>query len=444
MATVVKMPKWGLTMTVGTVTDWLREEGSEISEGDPLLTVETEKAVNDIEAPSDGVLLKIVAIQGAEVPVSAAVAIIGAPGESLSDEEINALIESATPKKSGPAPRKEGGAAGGRESKTATRDATGRVNASPAARKLATELGVDLSDVEATGPGGRVTIEDVERTAAELAADPTPHEETVTLADGRTINALVAGPGGNQKIVFIHGLGGSQSTWQVVLGDLVDKYRVTAIDLPGHGASDKSDPETTDYSIESLASAVAEAIGLLKAGPAIFAGHSLGGAVAMQLALDNPALVTGLVLINSSALGDEISPELLSLMAGVPGVETARGLLELFYEDQKLVVQRGVEEMASAQSSAGAWVAQQAVSRAAFDGGSQSIAARTRHAEIGTPVSIIWGAKDRVIPLSHAIAALGSIPDATLKVIPNSGHVPQVEDAPTVATAIDRFAKSIA
>ena len=74
MATVVKMPKWGLTMTVGTVTDWLREEGSEISEGDPLLTVETEKAVNDIEAPSDGVLLKIVAIQGAEVPVSAAVA----------------------------------------------------------------------------------------------------------------------------------------------------------------------------------------------------------------------------------------------------------------------------------------------------------------------------------------------------------------------------------
>src|SRR3954453_23517049 len=79
MATVVKMPKWGLTMTTGTVTDWLRDEGSEISEGDPLLTVETEKAVNDIEAPANGILLKIVAGQGSEVPVSGPNAIITAP-----------------------------------------------------------------------------------------------------------------------------------------------------------------------------------------------------------------------------------------------------------------------------------------------------------------------------------------------------------------------------
>ncbi len=56
MPTIVKMPKWGLTMTAGTVTDWLRGEGEEVSAGDPLLTVETEKAVNDVEAPADGIL----------------------------------------------------------------------------------------------------------------------------------------------------------------------------------------------------------------------------------------------------------------------------------------------------------------------------------------------------------------------------------------------------
>src|SRR4051794_21420800 len=99
MATVVKMPKWGLTMTAGTVTDWLRDEGSEISEGDPLLTVETEKAVNDIDAPASGVLLKIVAGQGSEVPVSGPVAIIAAPGESLNETQIADLIASATPKR---------------------------------------------------------------------------------------------------------------------------------------------------------------------------------------------------------------------------------------------------------------------------------------------------------------------------------------------------------
>ena len=86
MATLVKMPKWGLTMTAGTVTDWLHDEGAEVSEGDPMLTVETEKAVNDVEAPADGVLVKIVAAQGEEVPVSGPVAIIAAPGETISEE----------------------------------------------------------------------------------------------------------------------------------------------------------------------------------------------------------------------------------------------------------------------------------------------------------------------------------------------------------------------
>ncbi|MCC6791357.1 MAG: alpha/beta fold hydrolase [Thermomicrobiales bacterium] len=443
MATVVKMPKWGLTMTAGTVTDWLRDEGSEISEGDPLLTVETEKAVNDVEAPADGILLKIVAGQGAEVPVSGAVAIIAAPGEVLSDAEIAELIESASPKKAGSAAKRDAAATGGREGRTAARDASGRVNASPAARKLAGELGIDLAGVEATGPGGRITSDDVERAAAERDEDPTPVEKRVTLADGREINALVAGPGSGPKIVFLHGLGGSQSTWQVVLGDLVEQYRVTAIDLPGHGASDKSHPSTTDYGVESLAAAVADAVGQLKAGPAIVAGHSLGGAVAMQLALDRPDLVRGLVLINSAGLGEEIGAELIDLMAGEPGHATARGLLELFYEDMRLVLERGIEEMAQTQLAEGAWIAQQAVATAAFSGSSQQLGLPDRHPDVAQPVLIIWGAKDRVIPISHAIDALRTFPDATLRVLPNVGHVPQVEDAATVAKAIDRFARSL-
>ena len=65
MPTIVKMPKWGLTMTTGTITGWIREEGDEVSAGDPLLTVETEKAVNDVEAPADGVLFKIVVVRPA-------------------------------------------------------------------------------------------------------------------------------------------------------------------------------------------------------------------------------------------------------------------------------------------------------------------------------------------------------------------------------------------
>ncbi len=74
MPTLVKMPKWGLTMTTGKVTDWLAVEGAEVVAGEPLFVVETEKAVNDVEAPSDGVLRKIVADIGSEVAVAGAVA----------------------------------------------------------------------------------------------------------------------------------------------------------------------------------------------------------------------------------------------------------------------------------------------------------------------------------------------------------------------------------
>lgn len=441
MPTIVKMPKWGLTMTAGTVTDWLRYEGEEVSAGDPLLTVETEKAVNDVEAPADGVLRKIVAGAGTEVPVSGPVAIIVLAGESLSDEDVAALIESAQVKKGGVAAAR-GGERGGREARAASRDESGRVNASPAARKRAQELGIDLTTVEATGPGGRITSDDVERAAAELAADPTPREETVTLADGRSIAALVAGPGDGQKIVFVHGLGGSQSTWQIVLGELAERYRVAAVDLPGHGQSDKS--AEADYSAAGLAGAVAEAIRALKVAPAIVVGHSLGGAVALHLALEHADVVSGLALVDSVGLGDEIATELLDLMDGEPGKATARGLLELFFEDQRLVVDRGIDEMAQNQLADGAWAAQRAVASAAFDRSGQRLEVRNQLAQVTTPTLVAWGAKDRVIPVAHAVAAVSVLPDAVLKVLPAVGHVPQVEDAPGLARAIDRFARSLA
>ena len=103
MATVIKMPKWGLTMTAGTVTDWLSAEGDDVSEGAPLLTVETEKAVNDVEAPSDGVLVRIVAQAGEEIPVSSPIAVLAAEGEQLSPDEIDRLIAEAASKKKGAA-----------------------------------------------------------------------------------------------------------------------------------------------------------------------------------------------------------------------------------------------------------------------------------------------------------------------------------------------------
>jgi pyruvate dehydrogenase E2 component (dihydrolipoamide acetyltransferase) len=440
MATVVKMPKWGLTMTAGTVTDWLYDEGAEVSEGDPIFTVETEKAVNDVEAPADGVLVKIVATQGDEVPVSGPVAIIAAHGESISEADLAALIAEAAPKKVAAAAN-AAAAAGARSARAASRNDSGRVNASPAARRRAQELGIDLASIEATGPDGRITSDDVERAAAAAGADPTPREERIALGDGRELNVLLAGAGDAPPLVFLHGLGGSQSTWQVVLGDLVEQHRIAAIDLPGHGASDRS--AGADYSIAGIATAVAEAIGKLGLSKPILVGHSLGGAVALRIATEQPKLARGVVAIDSAGLGDEIGSELTDLMAGAAGPDTARGLLQLFYRDQKLVNERGVAEMAYMQQADGAWTAQQAVATAAFASGRQLEAVRLDPASVTVPVLLIWGEHDRVIPTQHAIDALAQFPDASLAIVPNVGHVPQVENPSRTATLISRFARSI-
>jgi pimeloyl-ACP methyl ester carboxylesterase len=440
MATVVKMPKWGLTMTAGTVTDWFYAEGAEVSEGDPIFTVETEKAVNDVEAPADGVLIKIVAEQGDEVPVSGPVAIIAAPGEEISETDLEALIAAASPVKA-----RAGDAAGSgtatRTARAASRDESRRVNASPAARRRAQELGIDLAEVEATGPDGRVTSDDVERHAAAAATDPTPREERIPLADGRALNVLMAGSGEGLPLVFLHGLGGSQSTWQVVLGDLVDGHRVAAIDLPGHGLSDKS--PSADYTVAGLASATSEAIGKLGLERPIVIGHSLGAAVALSIGATSPGVVSGIVVVNGAGLGAEISSDLTSLMTEPAGADTVRAMLRLFYEDQRLVADRAVQDMAQMQLADGAWAAQQAIAGAAFAGDQQLPAVRIEPAAISTPVLLIWGERDRVLPVAHAIAALSAFPDASLAVISGVGHVPQVEAAARTAQLISRFAKSL-
>jgi pyruvate dehydrogenase E2 component (dihydrolipoamide acetyltransferase) len=442
MPTIVTMPKWGLTMTSGTVTSWSREEGDPVTEGVPLLTVETEKAVDDVEAPTSGVLRKIVADVGSEVPVMGAVAIITAPGEDLSDDEVQALVATssgATATAGGVAPRVV------RESRQAVRDASGRVNASPAARKRAGELGIDLATVEATGPGGRITSEDVERAAdAVAAAAAAPRTEVVELADGTKIAALMAGPpDAVESIVFLHGLGGAQSTWASVLGAFAETYRIVAVDLPGHGASDKPSPDATDYSIAAIAAKIGELLEKLERAPAVLIGHSLGGAAALQLALDRPKLVRALALVNSAALGSEINGELLDRVESEPSRDEARLLLELFFQDRRFVLDRGIDEMYAARNAPGANDAVKAIAGNAFTRRGQNLVLTDRLGELEVPLLIIWGELDRVIPSRHSVAAAAAQPTAWLEIMEGVGHVPQVEAAPAFATIVNRWLASI-
>lgn len=152
------MPKAGLTMEQGTVLRWLKQEGQPIQQGEPLVEVETDKAVVEIEAPASGVVRQILVAAGTVVPVATVLAIIA---DSATEPVVEKGAAAPTPGvRPAEAPRPAAAAA-------ATEDGEARLRVSPAARKLAQELGVDTARVTGTGPGGRVTISDVEKVAKE-------------------------------------------------------------------------------------------------------------------------------------------------------------------------------------------------------------------------------------------------------------------------------------
>ncbi len=209
MAIAVEMPKMSDTMEEGVLVAWLAEEGASVSAGDVIAQVETDKATMDLEVYDDGVLLKRVVAEGAAVPIGALIAVLGAEGESAADvlaqyggtaegdgaataapeaatpaaSETPAATLPATPDQAPGVPAGYGGgsapvaAPAAAEAQSAAPASGGRTKASPLARRMAEERGLDLASIAGTGPEGRVVKRDVEAIgngAPATAAPPAP------------------------------------------------------------------------------------------------------------------------------------------------------------------------------------------------------------------------------------------------------------------------------
>jgi len=150
----VTMPSMGADMTEGTIVKWLKKEGDEVKRGDKLAEIETDKTVVEMECYNDGILKKIIVNEGQAVPVGDLIAYIGDANDEVPDNSTDVSSNSAPEDVIvDEAPEKQA---------TSEPINTGKVKASPIAKKLANELGVDLSSISGSGPGGRITREDVE------------------------------------------------------------------------------------------------------------------------------------------------------------------------------------------------------------------------------------------------------------------------------------------
>jgi pyruvate dehydrogenase E2 component (dihydrolipoamide acetyltransferase) len=199
MATEITLPRLGQGMESGVIVRWLKQEGDSVAKGEPLYELDTDKVTQEVEAEVDGVLQKIVVAEG-EVEVGSTIAVIeagGADGEPASgaestpeagdgaasegpgEEAAEADAPAATPVEEAP----PGADAGGSSEAVSpppspeTARADGRFKASPLARRIARERGVDLASVSGTGPEGRILAEDVERAPVGEAPAPGPAAE---------------------------------------------------------------------------------------------------------------------------------------------------------------------------------------------------------------------------------------------------------------------------
>ena len=172
MADEVKLPRLGQGMEAGTITRWLKSEGETVEKGEPLFEVDTDKVTQEVEAEVGGTLLKIALAEG-EAPVGQTVAWIGEPGEEIKEEAAPppAAANPETPEPSSPPANLV------REVTPPPSTNGGRIKASPLARRIARERGIDLAALRGTGPEGRIIAEDVDRAGVAPAAAVTPPGE---------------------------------------------------------------------------------------------------------------------------------------------------------------------------------------------------------------------------------------------------------------------------
>ena len=171
------MPKYGLQQDNGTVVEWRVKEGDHVNKGDILLDLETDKALFEYESPESGYIRKLVAQNGEEVPVLSVIAII--------TDEADEAIEDLTPASTDSPTEEPRQIADTAEREPALEAPTQRIKRSPAARRRARELNIDLANIAGTGPGGRIVLADVE-----LAASAAPSSTTLSRmrqAIGRTM-----------------------------------------------------------------------------------------------------------------------------------------------------------------------------------------------------------------------------------------------------------------
>jgi pyruvate dehydrogenase E2 component (dihydrolipoamide acetyltransferase) len=269
--------------------------------------------------------------------------------------------------------------------------------------------------------------------AAEAGA-AVPEPETIE-AGGRRFRYLALGEGEGPPIVFIHGFGGDLNNWQFNQEALAEGHTTYAVDLPGHGGSSK-DLGSGHVHVGALAGAVIDFLDAKNVGKAHLVGHSLGGAVALDLALNHSDRVASATLVCSAGLGPEINLAYIDGFMQAKRRKQLEPVLAMLVADPDMVSREMIEDVLRFKRLDGVEAALNRIIDDNFAGGRQALELTSRLGGLTVPVQVIWGRRDQIIPASHAEGLPASIP---VQVFDDAGHMVHMEKATEVNDLLKRF-----
>jgi pimeloyl-ACP methyl ester carboxylesterase len=404
------MPRLGETMEQGTVRAWLIKPGIPYKRGDVIAEIETDKTVVELPALEGGTVERFVAQEGDVVEVGGVLAeLVGASAPSKTVEAPSAKAE-AVPKALSAnsqfiSQRKDASVAPG----PSTVPESGlRPLASPAARKQAKKLGIDLSTVTGTGRQGRIQGWDLRNAKALPAA-----------VAGAMLHASERGSGEATPLVLLHGFGGDKDGWLNLSVPLAQGRKVISFDLPGHGGSSS----VSVHGLQDIAALLRNALrerGLQKIH---LAGHSMGGGVALALAMLDPQAVASLTLFAPAGLSTDINARLLRAYARATDEASLSVILDQFFgADAK--IPKGLAASIAAARKTGTHALQQSA-EAMLDDNNQRVLPLEKLGALEAPTRVIWGVDDHILPMMPNTRKLPGF--IAVHRYARVGHMPQIE-----------------
>ena len=282
-----------------------------------------------------------------------------------------------------------------------------------------------------------VSDEDVENFIASFETIVITDAEDAGLAvqtvevDGRKIRYVVQGEGG-EPVIMIHGFGGDMNAWMFNQQTLASEREVYVVDLPGHGRSSK---DVDDGSLAVLQQAVGAVMQTNTSNNVHLVGHSLGGAVAMALALEYTDRIATLSLVAPAGLGDEINGGFITGFIAAERRKDMKPVAQQLFADPSVVSRKLVEDLLQGKRIDGVNAALATIAAAQFEGDRQKNQLASRVSDLDIPVQLIWGRQDGIIPCTHS----SNLPGANVHIIDDCGHMPMMEKVAEFNALIQSF-----